>query len=190
MQEEKENSNSEQASELPKVYGMPLAEFLHRVNLNWQERIAPNIWKSPDGCLRWRGNHSDDGYGIMRLSVVPSVRMHVVAYVFHTKAPIPKGYVVCHKCDVPDCINPEHLFLGTMQDNTQDMIAKGRKAKPYFSKLTTQQILDIKQLLREGKLTQTQIAKKFFVGQATISEIKNDRRPLFANTKDIRKVGS
>jgi hypothetical protein len=131
MNEEESSSPAEpeSKSDEPIFYGMPFSEFLHRVNLNWEERIAPRIWKSPEGCMQWNGSHSMDGYGIMRIAAVANVRMHMLAYVFHTKKPIPKGMEVCHTCDVPDCINPEHLFLGTKSENMQDMIAKGRKAK-------------------------------------------------------------
>lgn len=185
-EEEKNSPNAPESESSEKLfYGMTFAEIIHRINLNWEERVVPNLWKSPEGCLLWRGKHSPDGYGCMRLGAVTSARVHMVSYMYHTQQPIPRNIEVCHTCDVPDCANFQHLFLGTKSDNMRDMVQKGRKAKNYYSKLTTQQILDIKQLLREGKLTQTQIAKRFFVGQATISEIKNDRRPLFAGTKAI-----
>ena len=193
MNEEESNLPSVQESTSPEpepiFYGMPFSEFMHRLKLNWNERVVPNLWYAPEGCILWRGGHSTDGYPAMRLGL-GKVQMHIATYMYVTGVPIPTGMHVCHKCDVPGCMNFEHLFLGTRFDNMQDMAQKGRKAKNYFSKLTTQQILDIKQLLREGKLTQTQIAKKFYVGQATISEIKNDRRPLFAGTKAIAKTGS
>lgn len=46
------------------------------------------------------------------------------------RAPVPLGMLVCHRCDVPSCINPDHLFLGTHSDNVQDMLRKGRHRPP------------------------------------------------------------
>ena len=56
----------------------------------------------------------------------PSVALHRVAWEAHNAEPIPEGLLVCHTCDNPRCFNPAHLFLGTVKDNMDDCIAKGR----------------------------------------------------------------
>lgn len=64
------------------------------------------------------------GYGQFNTSI-KLVRAHRFSYELHF-GKIPQGMFVCHKCDIPNCVNPEHLFLGTPKDNTQDCIRKGR----------------------------------------------------------------
>lgn len=80
------------------------------------------------GCWLWRSMKSNDpSYGVATAKQTGSKPMmaHRLAWtLFH--GPIPDGMLVCHRCDVRPCFNPEHLFLGTAQDNTDDMIAKGR----------------------------------------------------------------
>ncbi len=85
---------------------------------------------------------------------------------------------VLHRCDVPACFNPEHLFVGTPLDNMRDMIAKGRQFFPgggkgeahWKSKLTEADILRIRQLLSEG-VYQYVIAAEYGVTQPLISAI-------------------
>lgn len=83
------------------------------------------------GCWIFMGALNEAGYGIVGLGGrgAGTDRAHRVTY-RHFKGPIPDGMFVCHRCDVPSCCNPEHLFLGTNQDNVDDCVAKGRQSPP------------------------------------------------------------
>lgn len=92
------------------------------------------------------------------------------------KGEITPGKLVCHQCDNPACINPDHLFLGTPKDNSMDMIIKNRQAKGFQhgrAKLNEEKVLEIKRDLAETNLTQKEIAKKYGVSKMNISHIKN-----------------
>lgn len=76
------------------------------------------------GCWIWMGTTTQKGYGRLMINY-KTIRAHRLAYeVF--KGPIPENILVCHQCDIPTCINPNHLFLGTSNDNIQDIIIKRR----------------------------------------------------------------
>ncbi len=81
---------------------------------------------------------------------------------------IPKGMLVCHRCDVRNCVNPRHLFLGTVKDNVIDMVVKGRSGT---QKLKVGDISEIRKLLLVGE-TMKSIGKRFGVTRATIRDIK------------------
>ena len=101
-----------------------------------------------------------------------SIAAHRAAWLLFV-GQIPDGKLVLHRCDVPCCVNPAHLFLGTNLDNTQDMIRKGRKylsrgELSHHAKLTEEQARQV----RDMQGTQSVIAAKFGISQTAVSAIK------------------
>lgn len=83
-----------------------------------------------EGCWLWKASLRR-GYGQFFIARGLTVRAHRFSYELHIGA-IPDGMMVCHRCDNPICVRPEHLFLGTAKDNARDMIEKGRAPKVSF----------------------------------------------------------
>lgn len=89
-----------------------------------QERLERHIYYGLDGCWYWTGYMCKLGYG--RILVGRSCKLATRVSYEVLKGDIPKGMYVCHSCDNPQCVNPDHLFLGTQTDNMIDMYQKGR----------------------------------------------------------------
>lgn len=86
-----------------------------------------------DGCWEWIGAQQPGGYGNFWLHA-DGKRRYITAHRHFYElicGPLPSDVFVCHTCDNPACVRPDHLFAGTPLDNTQDMIAKGRKVDPW-----------------------------------------------------------
>jgi hypothetical protein len=91
------------------------------MNRRFFEKVAI---RAGDECWEWQGSKLKAGYGQTRVGTTKMLA-HRAMYL-HTVGPIPDGMVVMHACDNPPCCNPNHLRLGTHQDNVNDRIAKGR----------------------------------------------------------------
>jgi hypothetical protein len=90
-------------------------------------RFARFVSPEPNtGCWLWAGNVNRKGYGSVSIRRSTNDRAHRVSWRLH-KGEIPPSLWVLHKCGVPSCVNPDHLFLGTCADNLQDMARKGRQ---------------------------------------------------------------
>lgn len=118
------------------------------------------------GCWLWIGNLDNCGYG--RFSFEGRARLsHRASYQMFC-GPIPEGMQILHRCDNPTCVNPDHLFAGSISDNMRDMVAKNRNAKHNNAKLDADQIKEIKFLAAQG-LRHRKIAEQFKVTRSSIS---------------------
>jgi hypothetical protein len=134
-------------------------------------------------CWVWTGAiNYRFGYGHFYVHGKGVQRAHRAAYELFV-GKIPSGLMVLHKCDNRACVKPGHLFVGTAQDNTNDMIAKGRMirgvqpqgSRHSGSKLTEKDIPQIRRLRAQGN-SQQSIANKFRVSQAVISSILRGKK--------------
>lgn len=115
-------------------------------------------------CWRWTGWKNGQGYGYI-FHKGEDCKAHRVAYALLVDE-VPSEMMVLHKCDNPECTNPEHLFLGTALDNTRDSASKGRMAK----KLTENDVRQIRsRYAKKGKRNTTKVlAQEFGVAVSTI----------------------
>lgn len=122
------------------------------------------------GCWVWTGALDRNGYGRHGAGNNRTASAHRSAYA-EAFGPIPEGIAVCHRCDVPACVNPGHLFLGTQKENVEDMARKGRHGK---ARIRAEQAAEIKRRLRDGE-THRSIAADFDLDRSTVTQISQNR---------------
>ncbi len=130
----------------------------------WRQRFWARITKRPSGCWEWTGKLFPNGYGC---AYGPNCGLHLAHRIafFMENGYIEESLVVCHRCDNRKCVNPAHLFLGTMADNVRDCVIKGR-----FAKVCNYDTAEQMRLLYEsGSYTQKQLGALFGASQQTVS---------------------
>lgn len=135
------------------------------------ERFMAKVEKQSDGCWYWTGAQTAvGGYGAFWY-LNSQMSAHRASHELF-KGPVPAHLVVMHSCDVPSCVNPDHLSLGTYQENSHDMLAKGRHVAG-TAKLDIEEVAAIKgeYVPRYGELER--LAQKYNVNRATIWAIVN-----------------
>ncbi len=139
-----------------------------------QSRIDKYAVRAPNGCLEWTGLLNKGGYGKSTFNHQTKIVHRLVWEA--ANGPIPLGIWVLHECDNRRCIELSHLFLGTPQDNTDDMISKKRHSHGEITKtakLTQQQVVEIKRRL--GSCSQTQLAREFSISNTQMSRIATNQ---------------
>lgn len=144
---------------------------------NATERFHQKYQIDESGCWLWIGGTRPNSKGVLYPRHWSDDQKSIGAHRFSFElvhGAIPKSMYVCHKCDTPLCVNPDHLFIGTHHDNMHDMVMKKRsftgrgEDKKGRAKLTNQQAEQI----RKMNLSHSKIAAMFDVSQTTISRIK------------------
>jgi hypothetical protein len=148
-------------------------------------------------CWEWQGARGKNGYGNFYISRfdnrVIHARAHCVAWELAHQEFISLDLWCLHRCDNPPCCNPRHLFLGTQQDNVDDMRRKGREARgdrhglrkhpeavkrgeqSHYAKLTTRQVLEIRELAATGQHHRADLASRYGVSVSAILDAVTGR---------------
>lgn len=116
------------------------------------QKFFKHFVKEERGCWEWTSKKTDYGHGVLTHNK-KGIKAHRISWEIFRGA-IPKGKLVCHTCDNPSCVNPEHLYLGTQVENMRDAALRGRMRK-----------------LRENGMFYHQIAEKFGVKTMAIFKI-------------------
>lgn len=140
-----------------------------------EEKFFDKVAFGMSECWYWYGAKHYLGYGLM--SALGETKAHRVSWIIHN-GKIPDGLSVLHKCDVRNCVNPNHLFLGTQKDNVLDMHNKNRNVnsprygeKNPISKFTNLQAIQIREEFLNCNVLQIELARKYNVSPMAISRL-------------------
>lgn len=156
-------------------YGDPEFTKVAPEGQSLQERIGHIGWDVQGECWIWRGD-SSKGYGRFTFRG-RTLRSHREVYRLWN-GEIPAGALIRHSCDIPLCINPEHLLLGDAKSNAQDMLERGRENPPRGSingksKLSEDQAQEILDLTFDlGPTLDKELSVKYGVSRLTIQSIR------------------
>jgi len=145
--------------------GTPLERFLRYVR--------PGLSTE---CWLWKGSLNSNGYGQIYIDGRPK-GAHVLSYLLY-RGEVPSGLWVLHTCDVPTCVNPDHLWLGTNADNSRD---RALKRRCYQRKLTDSQVLEVHRCTESA----CSLARRFGVSPAAISAVRRKRSLVHVLEREV-----
>lgn len=133
------------------------------------ERFLKWVEKRENGCWEWIGHRNAAGYGKYLKEIAPRAAYRIF------KGAIPSGALICHKCDNPSCVNPDHLYAGNHQTNMDDCLVRGRMWKEcgtarWCAKLNEEKVLAILHLVMDG-VPILHISRQFGVARSVIYHI-------------------
>lgn len=140
-------------------------------------------YSKSDGCWEWTGHRNNKGYGVLHVRLIGASagKVHLAHRISWALAngEMPDGKCICHRCDNPICVRPDHLFSGTHKQNSQDMVAKRRLVRSVGdangkSKITVAQVQEIRALA--GTATLREIGQRFGLCVNHVCNIINGHR--------------
>ena len=137
-----------------------------------KERFDEKWVEADNGCWLWTAAQNSDGYGSIRVAGA-TLGAHRVSYELYVSE-IPDGIHVLHTCDNPACVNPNHFFLGTHQDNMSDRNNKFRQPlgeEIGNSVLTQQQVIEIRVLYKNSNLSMRKVAAIYDISYSTVQNL-------------------
>lgn len=138
-----------------------------------EDRFWAKVKKTKSGCWLFISAKGGGAYGMLSVPKGEEFLAHRISWTLHN-GPVPEDMFVLHMCDVPKCVNPDHLFLGTHQDNSDDKLSKGRhcfgETSP-ISPFDNETILRIRKEYSGGGISQLKLANRYGVHQTAISAI-------------------
>lgn len=162
--------------------------------INIEPEVVSRFWDkvivlSADECWEWTAGKNKKGYGEFWLAGERHLHAHQISWMWENEKEIPSGMCVLHSCDNPSCVNPDHLFLGTNQDNIDDKMKKGRWRSRFlrgtdhpqhgtnskFNKLSDADVKEIRKLKEKGH-TLRGIALIFGVSHGVVNNIIQGRK--------------
>ena len=134
-----------------------------------RDHLYANTRKEND-CMIWQRATDYEGYGVLYNGAGKNVKAHRFSFEQHHQVSILAGWIVMHTCDMPACINPEHLILGTRALNSMDMLLKGRAGKGGLPKL---ELKDYDRIITRLDVSSEQLAEELGVTRQAIYSVRS-----------------
>lgn len=156
---------------------MKSREILKYINDALIKKFWARVDKSGD-CWLWKNKVDNRGYGrfYIKRGTLSSVEASRVSWIIANRIELNKSQFVCHKCDNPPCVRPDHLFLGAAKENAEDRASKGRNRNQNGelndrSILKSEDVIEIRRIFSEKEMKIREIADKYKVSFYTIRNI-------------------